>query len=395
METPGDLAPRLARILEQEYPRFSDGEMQRRRDAMDSAMAEAGVEHVVLYGAGWRGTAVSWLTRWPVTTEAVVVHTPGMRDALFVQYYNHVPQARRLADADVAWGGQSTMRTAAEELGRRGAGDARIGIVGALPFGPYQVLCDACREAVNMSRAYVGLRMIKSAEELDWFRLGAWFGDRTIQALLDGLEPGLTERDLGDIVERAYVPFGAVTGIHFFGVTAMSDPDLCVPAQFPSTRRVARGDIVFTEISAAFWEHSGQVLRSFAVDDDPPALFRDLHDAADAAFDAVCGAMRDGATPADIVDAASLIEAAGFTTCDDLVHGYGGGYLPPVIGSRSRPAGPLPDMTLKAGMMAVVQPNVITPDGKAGVQTGGLVLITGDGVEQMHHAPRGFLRVGG
>jgi Xaa-Pro aminopeptidase len=305
-----------------------------------------------------------------------------------------VPQAHRLADADVAWGGQSTMRTAAEELGRRGAGDARIGIVGALPFSPYQVLCDACREVVNMSRAYTGLRMIKSAEELDWFRLGAWFGDRSIQALLDGLEAGLTERDLGAIVEGAYVPFGAVTGIHFFGVTAMSDPALCVPAQFPSTRRVATGDIVFTEISAAFWEYSGQVLRSFAVDDDPPALFRDLHDAADAAFDAVCGAMRDGATPADIVAAASVIEDAGFTTCDDLVHGYGGGYLPPVIGSSSRPAGPLPDMTLKAGMMAVVQPNVITPDGKAGVQTGGLVLITADGVEQMHHAPRGFLRVG-
>ncbi|MCH8149196.1 MAG: hypothetical protein IH987_14640 [Planctomycetes bacterium] len=106
------------------------------------------------------------------------------------------------------------------------------------------------------------------------------------------------------------------------------------------------------------------------------------------------GVLRDGATPAQLGDAAAVIEEAGFTTCDDLVHGYGGGYLPPVIGSASRPAGKLPDITLRAGMMVVVQPNVITPDGKAGVQTGEVVLITDDGVERLHAAPRGFLRIG-
>ena len=45
-------------------------------------------------------------------------------------------------------------------------------------------------------------------------------------------------------------------------------------------------------------------------------------------------------------------------------------------------------------MMVVVQPNVITPDGKAGVQTGEVVLITDHGVERLHAAPRGFLRIG-
>ena len=50
---------------------------------------------------------------------------------------------------------------------------------------------------------------------------------------------------------------------------------------------------------------------------------------------------------------------------------------PTRLGSRSRPAGPLPEMTLEAGMTCVVQPNVITPDQKAGVQVGELVLVTG------------------
>jgi Xaa-Pro aminopeptidase len=89
-----------------------------------------------------------------------------------------------------------------------------------------------------------------------------------------------------------------------------------------------------------------------------------------------------------------VIEKAGFTTCDDLVHGYGGGYFPPVLGSRSRPAGPVPDMALKAGMTLVVQPNVVTPDQRAGVQVGELVHITDHGFERLHKAPRALFRAG-
>jgi Xaa-Pro aminopeptidase len=96
----------------------------------------------------------------------------------------------------------------------------------------------------------------------------------------------------------------------------------------------------------------------------------------------------------EIVDAAGVIEAAGFTICDDLVHGYGGGYFPPILGTRSRPAGPLPDLVMQEGMTVVVQPNVIAAARFAGVQVGELVRVTADGCESLHRAPRGFFRVG-
>jgi Xaa-Pro aminopeptidase len=96
----------------------------------------------------------------------------------------------------------------------------------------------------------------------------------------------------------------------------------------------------------------------------------------------------------EIIDAAGLIEDAGYSVYDDLMHGFGGGYFPPVLGTRSRPAGPLPDMMLEAGMTCVVQPNVITPDEKAGVQVGELVLVTERGFERMHGVARGLFRVG-
>jgi Xaa-Pro aminopeptidase len=173
----------------------------------------------------------------------------------------------------------------------------------------------------------------------------------------------------------------------------MADPQVCVPAQYPSSRRIAPGDVVFTEISAQFWEYPGQVLRSLAVEAEPTPLYRDLHATAEAACEAILAVVRDGTSMAEIVAAAGVIEDAGFTTCDDLVHGFVGGYLPPVLGSRSRPAGPLPGLKLAAGMTIVVQPNVVTRDGRAGVQTGELVLVTASGFERLHAAPRGFARV--
>lgn len=245
----------------------------------------------------------------------------------------------------------------------------------------------------NLNKGYVRLRMMKSAEELDWLRIGAHFSDLGMMVLRDGLRPGLTERELGDLVERAYVARGATNVIHYFGVTPMHDPQLAVPAQFPSTRRVAAGDIVFAEISAAFWDYPGQVLRSFALG-EPTPLYRDLHAAAEAAFDAIAAVLRDGAMPAEVIEAARVIENAGFTTIDDLLHGYGGGYLPPILGSASRPVGPIPDEPLRAGMTVVIQPNVVTRDHRAGVQTGEMVLVAETGIERMHQVPRGFAVLG-
>jgi len=107
------LPPRLKPLLEAEYPQFSAAEMARRRAAVDAALAEADCGHLVFYGANRAGSAVQWLTQWPVTVEAIGVFTPGERDALFVQWINHAPLAKRLAsEAEVSWGGESSVGAA-------------------------------------------------------------------------------------------------------------------------------------------------------------------------------------------------------------------------------------------------------------------------------------------
>jgi Xaa-Pro dipeptidase len=139
-------------------------------------------------------------------------------------------------------------------------------------------------------------------------------------------------------------------------------------------------------------EYSGQLLRTVAVAAEPSADVQRLHEVAEAALDAVAARLRPGVHAQELVDAAAVIEDAGFTTVDDLVHGFGGGYLPPVVGSRSRAIRPTPDVTLETGMTLVVQPNVATTDGRLGVQTGELLLVTEDGAERLHDFPRGLVR---
>src|SRR5262249_23491189 len=104
--------------------------------------------------------------------------------------------------------------------------------------------------------------------------------------------------------------------------------------------------------------------------------------------------LRDGALPSDVIAASGVIEQAGFTTCDDLLHGYGGGYLPPVLGSAGPPARAGPGGPVRGRLAGGGQPQRGARDPPAGVQTGELVLITADGVERLHAMPRGFFRTG-
>ena len=385
-----ELPPRLRAIVAQEYPRFSDAEYARRHRALAAVMDAADVDHLLIVTDHRTGNAPQWVTGWPGTVEAYVVFRPGETITMHVEWFNHFPLAKKLAKGcDVRWGEHRGIALTIAELKKRGA--KRIGLVGPLLARKQREL-EKEFTVVELDAEYVRLRLIKSEEEIDWLRIGAAFSDAGFASLLAGARAGLTERELGNLVERAYVGEGGTTFIHYIGVTSMAAPQLFVPPQFHSSRQVQSGDVVFCELSGTFWDYSGQVLRTFSVGAEPTPLYRDLHATAEAAFDAVMRVVRHGTTMEEILEAASVIEGRGFTVCDDLMHGFGGGYFPPILGTKSRPAGPLPKMRLEENMTMVVQPNVIARDQPAGVQVGELICVTKTGCERLHQAPRGFFR---
>ena len=383
----------LRGLMAQSFAKFSDAEYARRERLLGRVMEEAKVDHVLLVTWLRVGNSTEWITGWPGWIEAITVFKPGERMTMFVEYFNHIPLAQRMVrNCDVQWSEDRGAGKAIEELKRRGA--KRVGVIGPLIVSRYRQL-EAVFPTVGLDREYTNLRIYeKSDEETAWYRIGCALSDAAFSALLKEAKPGMTENKLANLVERGYVPHGGSHIIHFIGSTSMANPDVYVPLQFHSQRKLAPGDVVFCELSAAFWGYSGQVLRTFAVEAEPTQLYRDLHATAEAVFDAITKRIRPGTTVAELIDATSIIEANGFTTWDDVVHGYGGGYFQPIIGSKSRPAANQPEITLRENMCMVVQPNIITRDKTAGVQTGEMVRVTSTGFETLHNMPRGFFRAG-
>jgi hypothetical protein len=87
-----------------------------------------------------------------------------------------------------------------------------------------------------------------------------------------------------------------------------------------------------------------------------------------------------------------VIGERGYAIYDDLIHGYGTDYGPPLV-DRScveywrDGAQPPPGRTIEENMTVVVQPNPITPDERMGLQLGALTVVTPNGAESLHGLP--------
>ncbi len=106
-----------------------------------------------------------------------------------MQYVNHAPQASLLADkADVAWGGESSIAAAIAVLAKRGARENRVATIGPVSAEQHAALSARFGKLKSLNRDYIRLRQVKSAEELDWLRIGAHFSDLGMAALRDGVK---------------------------------------------------------------------------------------------------------------------------------------------------------------------------------------------------------------
>jgi Xaa-Pro aminopeptidase len=353
------------------------------------------VGQLLVYGAG-RAPDVQYLSNWPGTREAYLL-LPRQGDAtLLVQFNNHVPSAARTSTVtDVRWAGNGNeaVVTAIRDRAVRGL---RVGIVGPIPWRVAQRIRERVPgvQLIDLTPELRALRSIASAEELDMLREAARITDLAMEALEREVRPGLRENELAGIVESAIARGGGTPGIHFMSTTPMRAPEIGVPAQIQSSRIIAKGDVLITEITAHHWGYGGQIHRAFAVGAHPTDDYRRIHDAAVETYERICAVLRDGATVADVLDAAEIVHERGYTTYDDLLHGTD--QLPPVLQTRRTARGPQPeDFTFREDMVVVVQPNIVRDSsGRMGVQVGETVRVTRKGTERLHRYPMTFVRCG-
>ncbi len=360
---------------------------------MRHLLEQHGAAGAVVYGAGRYHSDLQYVSNWPGGREGFVVLPLTGEPVLLVQLYNHVPLAEKLSlIPDTRWAGPDSVATVADCLKDVG-GNNRIGLIGALPFSYYerlQALLPAVRW-VDLTQAFRHLRVQYSEEELGFFRVAAHLTDRSMEQLEQLLRPGLREYELAAIVESAYLEAGGYAGIHFMASTPMQDPDAFVPRQYQSDRLLRAEDALITEISGAFWGYTGQIHRTFFLG-PPTAEYVRLHEVAVAAFEAIEEVLKDGATVEEVLDAAELIDRAGYVIFDDLLHGAN--QTPPILRTRSTDHGNPAEFRFQENMVVTIQPQPVSHDRRIGLQFGETVRITRGGVERLHRYPRNMVVLG-
>ena len=377
------------------YPSFSEAEFSRRYTTVRAAMRDAELSALLIYNTPSSYNEVLYLSNFITTRESFLVFPAEGEPTLFIQMFNHLPNARKVATiADVRWGGPDSATTVAENLRERGLENSRIGLVGPISFKHYDVFRRTLPHItlLDFTSQFSHLRLIKSEEEIAFLRRGAQFSDLAIEALEQQVRPGITENDLVAIVEGAYLHLGGKNHIHYMGTTPMSNPDLCVPAQLQSNRILQAGDVLITEISAHYHGYTGQILRPFAIGTPPSPAYMHMYEVAVETFNRIANVIRPGATSEEVLDTADYIHQAGFTICDDLLHGFGGGYLRPVLRTRRTSASPPETFVFRENMVIVIQPNVITEDERMGIQVGEMMRVKPDGIESLHRYPMRFIQ---
>ncbi len=378
------------------YPRFSEAEYRRRYQAIEGLAAGVGAGATLVYGDLGSQLDLHYVSNFMPRRDCYAVLPVGGAPTLFVQIYNHWPNSREISVIkDNRFAGVSSPATLGAHLKEIGLERGTIAMVGPVPYQHMDRLRALLPQAtfVDVTRAFRALRNIKSDEEIAWLRAAARLTDLAMAALEAEARSGMTESEWVSIAESAYVKRGGITQIHFLGSTAMRDPHLCVPTQWEANRRIAKGDVVITEISAFHWGYTGQIHRPIAAGEPPTAAYQKMYDVAVEAYRRIAAALKPGATVEDLLDAAEYIHRSGYTIYDDLVHGYGGGYLPPVLRTRQTRFAPDPAFTYAKNMVVVIQPNLITADEQMGLQVGSMLLVTERGAESLHTFPMKFLQV--
>jgi Xaa-Pro aminopeptidase len=389
------------------FPRFSDAEYARRYAAVRAEMDRRGLDAVVAAGDSvFRNSNhanVYWLTNWLDPYAAYVVVPLRAEPFLVISNPLYLHHARRASVIGDVIGVYTPGTTIGERLNDLGLAHGRIGLVGvrhvaraSMPYEHQRDLVAAMPEATFESANEVmqAARLIKSAEEIAWFEQGAAFTDRAIDAILTHLRPGMPEFELSAHIQASFLKAGGALMFHFLGATPMRDPEIIFPWQYPSTRVVARGDVLMTEISAGYWGYCGQIQRVFTVGAAPTPEYQRLYELAAEAYHRILEALKPGATDRDVLAAARGIEVAGFQTLDALLHGWGITIEPPRtdlgVAMIKRELTPF---TVEHGMLLVIQPHVVDPEARRGVQVGNLVVCEPTGARALQRTAMQFFRV--
>ena len=230
-------------------------------------------------------------------------------------------------------------------------------------------------ELVPADQVVGELRMRKEPEEIARMRLAAEMAQGALTAILDGLHPGMTERDIASRLKLQIMTLGADS---FFQPIVSGGPNAANPHASPGDRPLQSGDFLLFDWGAYADGYTSDITRTFPIGEMEPEM-RQVYQVVRQANAAGRAAVRPGATCSE-VDAAArrVIEQAGYGCFFTHRTGHGLGlevHEPPYIVAGNK-------QVLEVGMTFTIEPGIYLP-GRNGVRIEDDVVVTVDGCESL------------
>ena len=358
-----------------------------RRQRLATAMQEAGIEHLVLYGNAWQGDYLRYAADFGILEgHGIALLTADGEIELFL---DSATEAER-AEAEVPGVQVHLAPDIARAVGARLDRVANHRLAAAPRRFLPSFLADASRSfALTDGTALVDkLLMYKTPTEIAALRRAARMADEAYAVFRKAARPGRRQFELVADIEAYLRSRGCPDNFMIIG-SGGKDVLGMTP---PSERRVAVGDLVTTELTPAVEGYFVQICRTLVVGKANDAQRR-AFDVYAEALEAGVAAVRPGATAADVARAENdVFRKYGLgdyvTSKWTRVRGHGLGLFcdskPHILEDV--------DTVLEPGMALIVHPNTYHPD-VGYLVLGDAVVVTEQGAEVLTATPRELFEV--
>ncbi len=313
-----------------EGPTIPDSEFQQRWQTLQEKMAEHDLDVVVTHGHEADPANVRYLSDyWPLfETAGVAVGREGDPALLigpesltFAQGRSRIPTIMQLLQyresAEPDYPGME-LDTFADVFDAVGGGDvSRIGIAGMsiLPVTIYDAIVEAAGDAevVKADDLLTEMRMIKSENELACMREAFRISEVATEAVLEQIEPGMTEQQVVGIAQGAMYAEGAEYEGHPTYVLSADASTHAIGR--PSPKVIEEGEMIQLNIGALVSGYSSSVGRPICIGTMPGEM-RDLVEVGLEAHYETMELMRAGVPAAEVViKFEQFLEERGYADC--------------------------------------------------------------------------------
>lgn len=263
-------------------------------------------------------------------------------------------------------------------------GASRVAVETAtMPHDTYVRLAEQFQgiEIISVGDQLDRLRWVKTPEEVSFHRRAIEITDIAYERVLGELRPGITERQVANLIAIAFLDQGA-DGWGFPPTVAFG-ANAAKPHHDPGDRGLNEGEAIIMDIGATVRGYTADLTRTTWLGEPSPKL-AEIYTIVQSAQDAALASIRAG-VPANVVDAAARDDIAAAGYGEQFVHGIGHG-----IGVRIHD-GPFlhgkNEEPIPANSILTVEPGIYIRD-FGGVRIEDVVLVTDEGYELLTRAPK-------